>query len=149
MQNFIELLKDHTLILAAGKSLVDVTKSPEPRPEAAFQALGRLVRLLGTHLRDEDDFISQDRATGYPEFTALAMEHGQPFEELVQEWTSYLANWTPETIRADWAGFGRATCRIVISLEEQVEAENVSLYPAALKYGLIRLLPEKTPARSN
>lgn len=146
MQNFIELLKDHTLILAAGKSLAEITKSSEPQPEAAFDALGRLTRQLETHLRAEDAFLSQDRATGYPEFAALALEHGERFEELVQEWTLYLATWTMETIRADWAGFGHASRRIVVCLEEQVEAENVSLYPAALKYGLIRLLPEKTQA---
>ncbi len=149
MQNFVELLKDHALILAATHSLTTITRSPVCRPEAAYDALRRLARLLDTHLRAEADFIDADRDHGHNDFTALARQHGARFDDLVQEWGTYLREWTEENIAGDWATFVRATDWMVERLNEQVEAENQSLYPAALRYGLIRLLPEGSKAPVN
>lgn len=142
MQNFVELLKDHTLIMAAAKSLVEITLGREERPAAAFVALRRLATRLEIHLRAEDEFIRLDDDFGQREFAALAAEHGQRFDALVAEWTLYLRTWPEVAIDRDWTGFGEATRTIIGILAEQVEAENQALYPAALKYGLIRLLPE-------
>lgn len=144
--NFVELLKDHALILAATKSLTGITRSPLQRAEAAHDCLRQLARLLESHLRAEAEFIRDDSAIGHHEFAALAEEHGARFDDLVSEWGSYLNDWTEDRIRADWAAFVWETDWIVERLNEQVEAENASLYPAALRYGLIRLLPPKTSA---
>lgn len=146
MQSFIELLKDHTLILAATENLATLAQAAEPRPDAAFDALRRLARLLEMHLRAEADFIGLDRDHGRQEFTALAAEHGERFEALVDEWGVYLREWDEENIRTDWVHFAKATRWMVERLNEQVDAENQSLYPAALRYGLIRLLPEQVRA---
>ena len=146
MQNFIELLKDHALILAATSHLSTVASKPEPQPEAAQDALRRLARLLETHLRAEDDFLGQDRDHGRQEFTALAAEHGERFEQLVAEWNTYLRKWTEDNIRTDWSNFARTTAWMMQQLAQQVDAENKVLYPAALRYGLIRLVPEKVRA---
>ncbi len=143
MQNFVELLKDHALILAAANALTGITRSDEPRPESAFDALRRLSRLLDTHLRAEAEFLVADQDHGHHEFAALASEHGERFDDLVQEWGVYLREWSEENIASDWATFTDATAWIIDRLTAQVEAENESLYPAALRYGLIRLLPEK------
>jgi hypothetical protein len=143
MQNFVELLKDHALILAATKSLTGITRTHPARPEAAFDCLRGLARLLESHLRAEAEFIALDRDQGHCEFSALATQHGDRFDDLVEEWSVYLREWTEENIRGDWESFVWATDWIVERLNEQVDAENESLYPAALRYGLIRLLPEK------
>jgi len=142
MQNLVELLKDHALLLAAGNSLSAIARADEPRPEAAFDALRRLARQLEQHLRAEDEFLVQDREHGRQEFATLAAEHGERFDDLVQEWGTYLREWTEENIRCDWPSFRKATGWIVERLNEQVEAENAALYPSALRYGIIRLLPE-------
>lgn len=142
MQNFVELLKDHTLIMAAGKSLAEIALGREERPAAAFVALRQLATRLETHLRAEDEFIRLDHDCGHGDFAALALEHGQRFDVLVADWTLYLRDWTEDAIGRDWSRFGEATLTILAALAEQVEAENQALYPAALKYGLIRLLPE-------
>ena len=149
MQNFVELLKDHALILAATRSLTGVTRSANARPEAAFDCLRRLARLLEAHLRAEAEFIDADREHGHREFNDLASQHGERFDDLVHEWGVYLTEWTEENIRHDWPGFVWATDWMVERLNEQVEAENESLYPAALRYGLIRLLPEKRSAAAH
>lgn len=141
MQNFVELLKDHALILAAANSLTGITRSGACRPGAAYDALQRLARLLDTHLRAEAEFIDADRDHGHNDFTALAKQHGRRFDDLVQLWGTYLCEWTEENIAGDWPTFVWATDWMVERLNEQVEAENQSLYPAALRYGLIRLLP--------
>ncbi len=143
MQNFVELLKDHALILASTRSLTAITRAPRQRAEAAFDCLRQLSRLLDSHLRAEAEFIDSDRSQGYNEFTALAREHGERFDDLVREWSVYLREWTEENICNDWPTFVWETDWIIERLNEQVEAENASLYPAALRYGLIRLLPEK------
>ena len=149
MQNFVELLKDHALILAATRSLTGATRTPTARPEAAFDCLRRLSRLLETHLRAEAAFIDADRTHGYQEFDDLAKQHGKRFDDLVAEWGVYLTEWTEENIRHDWPTFVWATDWMVERLNEQVEAENESLYPAALRYGLIRLLPEQRRAAAH
>ncbi len=149
MQNFVELLKDHALILAATHSLTGITRSGICRPDAAHDALRRLSRQLDNHLRAEAEFIDADRDHGHHDFTSLANEHGQRFDDLVQEWGTYLGEWTEENIAADWSTFVWATDWMVERLNEQVEAENQSLYPAALRYGLIRLLPEGTKTSAN
>ncbi|MBO9576256.1 MAG: hemerythrin domain-containing protein [Sphingobium sp.] len=146
MQNFIELLKDHALILAATGNLSAITRQAEPRPDAAFAALRRLARLIEMHLRAEAEFIGQDRDHGRQEFTDLAAAHGERFHCLVAEWGAYLQHWDEGAMGADWRGFADATDRIVAQIDAQVDAENQSLYPAALRYGLIRLLPEKARA---
>lgn len=143
MQNFVELLKDHALILASINSLNDIAGKAEPRPDAAFATLRRLARLMDAHLRAEEEFIHRDHDLGDREFAALARQHDTRFEDMVGAWDHYLARWTQEAIHGDWAGFGRASRQILPRLADQVEAENQSLYPAALKYGLIRLLPGK------
>ena len=146
MQNFVELLKDHALILAATQSLTAITRSGECRPEAAFDMVRRLARLLDMHLRAEAEFLEADRDNGHNDFSALAREHGDRFDDLVQEWGIYLREWNQDNIATDWATFVWATDWMVERLNEQVEAENQSLYPSALRYGLIRLLPEGTRA---
>jgi hypothetical protein len=143
MQNFVELLKDHALILAATQSLTGITRSGVCRPDAAADTLRRLARLLDTHLRAEAEFIDADRDHGHHDFAALAKEHGERFDDLVHEWGAYLREWTEENIAGDWPSFVWMTDWMVERLNAQVEAENQSLYPAALRYGLIRLLPEK------
>lgn len=146
MQNFVELLKDHALILSATKSLTGITRTGQTDADAAFAALRQLARLLDNHLRAEAAFIDANRRIGDGDFAALADQHGRRFDDLVGEWSTYLREWTEENIRADWLTFAEATDWIVARLNEQVEAENQSLYPAALRYGLIRLLPEKQSA---
>lgn len=143
MQNFIELLKDHALLIAAGKTLSAITREAEPRPAAAAEALRRLSRALERHLRDEAEFIIQDREHGRKEFTELAAVHAVRLEALVAHWQGYAARWDEPAIRAEWRDFGEETARILDLLAAQVDEENQSLYPAALRYGLIRLLPEK------
>lgn len=149
MQNFVELLKDHALILSATKSLTAITRASPADSGAAFASLRQLARLLDNHLRDEAEFIAVENHFGKGDFTALAEQHGERFDDLVAEWGTYLLEWTEENIRADWATFVDATGWMVERLDEQVEAENQSLYPAALRYGLIRLLPEKNKAPVN
>ena len=149
MQNFVELLKDHALILSATKSLAAVVHAREPDADAAFASLRQLARLLDNHLRAEAEFIDANNSCGKGDFTALAAEHGARFDDLVTEWGIYLLEWTQENIRADWTTFATTTDWMVRGLNEQVEAENQSLYPAALRYGLIRLLPEKHRATAN
>lgn len=146
MHNLVELLKDHALILAACRSLTGITRMPGMHADAAFASLCHLARLLESHLRAEAEFITADQAHGEDEFAALAQQHGARFDTLVEQWDRYLREWTQENIRQDWPGFTWATDWIVQRLQEQVEAENESLYPAALRYGLIRLLPEKKNA---
>ncbi|HEY1124064.1 MAG TPA: hypothetical protein VGE65_00400 [Sphingobium sp.] len=149
MQNFVELLKDHALIVSATKSLTGITRSAAADAEAAFASLRHLARLLDNHLRAEAEFIRSENHFGKGDFAALAEQHGERFDDLVEEWGTYLLDWTQENISADWATFAAATSRIVGRLIEQIEAENQSLYPAALRYGLIRLLPEKVRASAN
>ncbi|MBO9670134.1 MAG: hypothetical protein J7485_06430 [Sphingobium sp.] len=143
MQNFVELLKDHALILSATKSLTAITRASTADGSAAFASLRQLARLLDNHLRAEAEFINAENHFGKGDFAALAEQHGERFDDLVGEWSTYLLEWTEENIRADWPTFVEATDWMVGRLAEQVEAENQSLYPAALRYGLIRLLPEK------
>ena len=146
MQNFVELLKDHALILSTARSLTSITRGAEPDAGAASAALRHLARLLASHLRAEAEFINADHDFGHDDFTALAKQHGERFEDLVKAWEAYLREWDEDGIRADWPGFVWATDWIVERINDQVEAENESLYPAALRYGLIRLLPEKPRA---
>lgn len=146
MQNFVELLKDHSLILSTTRSLTRITRSPTQRADVAFDCLRLLARLLDAHLRAEAEFLAADSDNGHHEFSALEQEHGARFDDLVQEWGNYLAEWSEENMRTDWAGFVWATDWIVERLNEQVEAENETLYPAALRHGLIRLLPYKSSA---
>jgi hypothetical protein len=149
MQNFVELLKDHALILSATKSLTAITRTADNDAGAAFAAVRQLARLLDNHLRAEAEFIDANHRIGDGDFAALADQHGERFDDLVEKWGTYLREWTQENIRADWLSFAEATRWIVERLNEQIEVENQSLYPAALRYGLIRLLPEKShiPAR--
>jgi hypothetical protein len=149
MQNFVELLKDHALILSATKSLTAITRTADTDAGAAFAAVRQLARLLDNHLRAEAEFIDANHRIGDGDFAALADQHGERFDDLVEKWGTYLREWTQENIRADWLSFAEATRWIVERLNEQIEVENQSLYPAALRYGLIRLLPEKShiPAR--
>jgi hypothetical protein len=149
MQNFVELLKDHALILSATKSLTAITRTADNDAGAAFAAVRQLARLLDNHLRAEAEFIDANHRIGDGDFAALADQHGERFDDLVEKWGTYLREWTQENIRADWLSFAEATRWIVERLNEQIEIENQSLYPAALRYGLIRLLPEKShiPAR--
>jgi hypothetical protein len=146
MQNFVELMKDHALILSATKSLTAITQADDTDAKAAFTVLRQLARLLDNHLRAEAAFIDANHRIGDGDFAALAEQHGERFDDLIEEWGIYLREWTEENIRADWLAFADATDRTVERLKEQVEAENQSLYPAALRYGLIRLLPEKKGA---
>jgi hypothetical protein len=149
MQNFVELLKDHALILSATRSLTAITLTADTDAGAAFAAVRQLARLLDNHLRAEAEFIDANHRIGDGDFAALADQHGERFDDLVEEWGTYLREWTQENIRADWLSFAEATRWIVERLNEQIEIENQSLYPAALRYGLIRLLPEKTRAPAN
>ena len=149
MQNFVELLKDHALIQAATKSLTVITQNPNPDAGAAFAALRKLARILDNHLRAEAEFIDADNRIGDGDFAALAEQHGKRFQDLVEEWGTYRREWTEENIGEDWLTFAKATDWIVQQLDEQVEAENQSLYPTALRYGLIRLLPAKQPVSTN
>jgi hypothetical protein len=149
MQNFVELLKDHALILSAARSLTGVSRKVDADARAAFMALRQLARLLDNHLRAEAEFIDANHQIGDGDFAALADQHGKRFDDLVAEWSAYLHEWTEENIGADWLTFAEATDWIVDRLNEQVEAENQSLYPAALRYGLIRLLPEKQHATAS
>lgn len=149
MQNFVELLKDHALIVSAAKSLTGLTRSAAADPEAAFASLCQLARLLDNHLRAEAEFIKSENLFGNGDFAALAEQHGERFDDLIEEWGTYLLEWTQENIRANWTTFAGATDWMVGRLTEQIEAENQSLYPAALRYGLIRLLPEKHRATAN
>ena len=146
MQNFVELIKDHVQITIAVDELTAVTRHPKSRPTAAYEALRRLAHLLDAHLRAEEEFLSEDRNAGREEFTLLANEHGAMFDDLVCEWGIYLGEWDQENIACDWEHFATATDWIATRLHEQVDAENRSLYPAALHYGLVRLLPEKVSA---
>jgi hypothetical protein len=146
MQNFVELLKDHALILSATNNLTTITRAETPDAGAAFDALRRLARLLDMHLRAEAEFIDANHEVGHNDFSALAEEHGERFDDLVDEWGVYLREWTEEHVRDDWRTFAEATDWMMGRLNEQVEAENQSLYPAALRYGLIRLLPAKENA---
>lgn len=141
MQSFIELLKDHTLILSTTNKLLAIVDGSEPEPAAAFDALRRLSAQLDAHLRAEDNFIRQNDDLGHEDFVALAAEHGEKFDDLVSGWSTFLREWTEETIAEDWQTFAFDTRHILARLNEQVEAENQTLYPAALKYGLIRLVP--------
>jgi len=149
MQNFVELLKDHALILAATKSLTIITQNPNPDAGAAFAALRKLARILDNHMRAEAEFIDANHRIGDGDFAALADQHGKRFHELVEECRVYLREWSEENIREDWQTFADATDWIAKHLNEQIEAENQSLYPAALRYGLIRLLPEKERVSAN
>lgn len=142
MQSFIELLKDHRLILVAVKSLQAIVDKPEPAPAAAFDALRRLTRLLDAHLRAEAEFLRLDSEMRHPEFTALAAAHDQRFDDLVSEWAMYLREWTEENITIDWPTFANVSRWILARLTEQVEAENRSVYPAAHKHGMITLLSD-------
>ena len=146
MQSFIELLKDHTLILSASAKLLAIVEEPKAAPGAAFDALRRLSAQLDAHLHAEDKFIRQDDDLGHKDFEALAAEHGAKFDDLVSGWSTYLREWTEENIAEDWATFAFDTRHILARLDEQVEAENQALYPAALKHGLIRLVPAKAKA---
>ncbi|MBO9581207.1 MAG: hypothetical protein J7498_09985 [Sphingobium sp.] len=149
MQNFVELLKDHALILSATRSLTAITRSSAANSGAAFASLRQLARLLDSHLRTETEFIKVEHHFGKGDFSALAEAHSERFDDLVAEWSTYLLEWTEDNIREDWATFAAATDWMVKRLEEQVETENELLYPAALRYGLIRLLPEKHGAPVN
>jgi hypothetical protein len=142
LQNFIELLKDHTLILSHVNGLRDIAAHDEPAPGPALQTLRRLARLLDAHLRAEADFIRLEDENEHHEFTVLTQSRGKLFDAMVAEWTAYLREWDEERVGADWDGFVHQTGRILDWLTAQIEMENRSLYPAALKYGLIRLLPE-------
>jgi hypothetical protein len=149
MQNFVELLKDHALILSATKSLTTITRTADADAGAAFAAVRQLARLLDNHLRAEAEFIDANHRIGDGDFALLAAQHGERFDDLIEHWGTYQRAWTEENIRADWLTFVEATDLIVNQLNEQVEAENQSLYPAALRYGFIRLLPEKQRATAN
>ncbi len=149
MQNFVELLKDHALIQSAAKSLTAITRKTDPDASAAFRMLRQLARLLANHLHAEAEFIDANNQIGDGDFAALAQQHGKRFDDLVEAWGSYLREWTEENIATDWQAFVRTTDRMLARLGEQVEAENQSLYPAALRYGLIRLLPEKVHSVAN
>lgn len=146
MQNFVQLLEDHVQISGAIEELAVIARQPKARPMAAFDALRRLAHLLDAHLRAEEEFLSLDRQNGKGEFTALADEHGANFDDLVCEWTLYLREWDEESMACDWSHFAAKTAWMAQRLNAQVEAENSSLYPAALRHGLVRLLPERARA---
>lgn len=148
MQNFVELLKDHALILSAARSLSAITRKSEADAQTAFAALRQLTRLLDHHLRAESEFIDANHQIGDGDFEAMAEQRGERFDDLIEAWGSYLHRWSVENIRTDWPIFVEATETIIGQLNEQIEAENQSLYPAAQRYGLIRLLPsvQRVPA---
>mgnify|MGYP003576443228 CR=1 FL=1 len=141
MQSFIELVKDHALILKAANKLLTLVEAPDHVPHAAFDTLRRLSCQLDAHLHAENDFLRMDADDGHREFQTLATAHGARFDDLVSEWGVFLRAWTEKNIAEDWSTFRHEAQRMMARLIAQVDEENETLYPAALKSGLIRFMP--------
>jgi hypothetical protein len=140
MQNIGRLIEEHNHMDDMALDLMNLVRSPEQRALDAFTLLRRLSGSLDEHLAGEEGFLYADHFRAAPnrlEEEIIAFEHA--FEDMKEEWSIYLAEWTLDNIMIDWRNFDHATQWIMGRLRERIAQENEILYPMALHYGRIRL----------
>lgn len=143
MQNILGLVDDHDALDDSARKLCKLTENPHPRPEEAFDALCAFRCTLNGHLSAEQEFLKGKDQPGRGEFATFAAAQEASFVDLVNEWETYLSEWSEENIREDWSSFARATRWIMGRLRAFMRMENDCLYPLALRHGLISLRPQE------
>ncbi len=140
MLSIDRLIEEHEAKDDMAQMLMELVCSSEPKTYEAFSLLRRLAACLDEHLAGEAGFLYSDHLRASParlEEEVLAFE--EAFEDLKQEWSTYLHEWTPDNIELDWRNFDHTTQWIMRRLRTRIAQENDILYPLALHYGRIRL----------
>ncbi|MEZ5654309.1 MAG: hemerythrin domain-containing protein [Sphingobium sp.] len=143
MHDIQQLIAEHEKMDELAEELLTLVQSPDPWAGDAFALVRRLSACLDEHLAAENGILYADHYRAMPgrlESEVVAFE--RTFQDLSEEWSLYLREWTIDNIVADWRNFSHATQWLMTRLRERIAQENEILYPLALHHGLIRLRPE-------
>lgn len=149
MQNIQRLIEEHRQIDDLALGLVEIVQSPQPAPMEAFSTLRKLSACLDEHAASEEGFLYSDHMTvnaGQLEKEIEAFERA--FQDLTEEWSIYVREWTPDNIEIDWHNFSHATQWVMERLRERIALENEILYPLALRHGRIKLRDSASEPRA-
>lgn len=140
MHTIERLIEEHKQLDDMARELMELSRSAEPRPLDAFTLLWKLSACLDEHLAGEAGFIYTDHLKVQPDRMDIEVAAFEAaFQDLVEEWSLYLKEWTLDNITIDWRNFDHATQWIIGRLRERIAQENDILYPLALQAGRIRL----------
>jgi Hemerythrin HHE cation binding domain len=138
MQALNKLLQEHDMIERLVVRLDGIARSTVAAADAAFLAVQQLNQALDSHLAHEDLFLYVD-AMKSCRFSREIEKFRSDFDDLTQDWGSYLVNWSPLEMKSHWADFCKQTLHLMKRLRDRVAQENELLYPMALQTNRIRL----------
>lgn len=148
MHDIEQLIREHEHLDDLAGQILELTALPQPQAEEAFALLRHIALLMDDHLAVERDFLTP--AANKPHAAKLANElraFDEDFRLLMEEWSTYLQEWTIENIEIDWRNFDHASQWVIGQMRARIARENDLLYPLALHFGQIRLRDPATPAQ--
>jgi|GEM_PF-1176012 len=145
MQSIQRLIEEHDLMDDMAYDLMELVQSPEPQAIEAFTMMRRLAACMDEHVKGEEGVLYTDHYRAMPnrlEKEVVAFERN--YQDLTEEWTIYMSEWSIENIAIDWRNFDHATQWVMGRFRARLEQENEILYPLALHYSRIRLRDPET-----
>ena len=136
--SFQELTDDHRLIERLADNIVQLMSDAVPNIDEILSVRLELSAEIRAHWALEDALMktwaaSERGRDSYHYVKGLALEY-RSFRE---EWDEYLYEWGAESIAADWRCFCDQTRKIIKRMSDKAAAEDVYIYPLALKIGII------------
>ena len=138
--SYQRLVAEHDEIDVAARQIEHLLTGDEPAGVVVSTRLSELALLVADHLRNEDQSVYQPliKRQDKPRSEAL-LNLELHLEDLRHDWLQYLADWTPECVKADFDTFRSDTTQMMSRLRARVKIETDLIYPLALKHGSIRL----------
>lgn len=138
--SYKQLIDDHDEIDRLTRELDVVANAAHPDPASASEVLLSLATAVREHLAHEDRTIysrltnGKRRPPGTPEIDFEAA-----FQELSDDWQTYLSDWNLDLLACDWPSFVAETAAMMARLRIRVRDETNLIYPLAMQQGLIGL----------
>lgn len=137
--SYQRLLAEHDAIEALAASLEAVLAGAASNAAAAVALLEGLTLAIEEHHRGEQAVYCRLRASGGPAAAELIEGLAPHCDAQDAEWQTYIGDWGPDCIAADWEVFRGETIAVLARLHERLRKEASTIYPVALQRGAIRL----------
>ena len=131
MSDVTKLRDDHAQLVKLVRRLTAFVEQPKPPAQLELFELRReLSSTLIAHLKAEDWVLyprllaSSDAAIADTARTFNAEMGG-----LAAAYVAYTAQWSPDAIAADWAGYSAESRAIIAALSDRITRENRQLLP--------------------
>ena len=137
--SFQKLVDEHDDLEGRAATLRKIVRGT-PDPQAALDALTEFARGIEEHR------VNEQRCVYGPLLAVAArkeLDIGIDLQTLIismnSDWASYLHDWDLECITIDWVNFAYETEVILDRAAVRLQLENRTIYPLALREGLIPL----------